>query len=372
MATALTRSPPTPRVAVLHQAIEPPIINGVRKPMKPGGYQDSGADIAYVLRESCKIPIATPQANLDPRKDEGWCFPDTEEGIVAAVKSGANCLWANTILFSNHPLQVSSQLDGYASHVKVVGQPPRLVEAYDDKNFVNAFLRKQSYFTMPKSFVAPNSSNIESLLKNHDLTLPVVAKPLRGRGSQGVKVCRTIQDLSSHIDSLGPSNAMLEEYLSGVEGTVTVMPPSDSKPDYWAMPVVVRFNHEDGIAPYNGVVAVTANSRVVPQEEANNDPAFDRVQRECEAVARMLKVKAPIRIDVRKCSEQAGATFLLFDVNMKPNMTAPGRPGREDQASLTALAAAGLGWTPADLLQNILETASTLKDLRNIELPIRE
>lgn len=27
----------TARVALLYQAIEPPIINGVRKPMKPGG-----------------------------------------------------------------------------------------------------------------------------------------------------------------------------------------------------------------------------------------------------------------------------------------------------------------------------------------------
>ncbi|KAK4496004.1 hypothetical protein PRZ48_013273 [Zasmidium cellare] len=340
--------------------------------MKPGGYQDSGADIAYVLRETCKIPIVTPQTNPDPQKHEGWCFPDTEEGILSAVKSGANCLWANTILFGNHPWQVSTQLGRFASDIRVVGQPPRLVEAYDDKNFVNAFLRKQGSFTMPKSFVAPNSTDIESLLKEHGLTLPVVAKPIRGRGSQGVKVCRTIPDLASHIDSLGPHNAMLEEYLSGIEGTVTVMPPSESKPDYWSMPVVVRFNHEDGIAPYNGVVAVTANSRVVPQDEADQDPAFDKVQRECEAVARLLKVKAPIRIDVRKASEKAGSKFVLFDVNMKPNMTAPGRPGREDQASLTALAAAGLGWTPADLLRNILATASTLEELRSIELPIRE
>jgi hypothetical protein len=28
---------PKPKVAVLYQAIEPPVINGVRKPMKPGG-----------------------------------------------------------------------------------------------------------------------------------------------------------------------------------------------------------------------------------------------------------------------------------------------------------------------------------------------
>lgn len=37
------------RVAVLYQALDPPIINGIRKPKKPDGYQDSGADIAYNL-----------------------------------------------------------------------------------------------------------------------------------------------------------------------------------------------------------------------------------------------------------------------------------------------------------------------------------
>lgn len=335
------------------------------------GYQDSGADIAYVLREHCKIDISTPEPNPDPRRNEGWCFPDTEEGILSAVRSGANCLWANTILFSDHPLQTSRELDRYATDIRVIGQPPRLVEAYDDKNFVNAFLRKQGSFTMPKSIMAPNSPNMELLLSKHKLSLPVVAKPIRGRGSQGVKVCRTIQDLASHIDSLGPNNAILEEYLSGAEATVTVTSPSENNPDYWAMPVVIRFNHQDGIAPYNGIVAVTANSRVVPPDEASKDPAFDKVQRECEAVARLLKVKAPIRIDVRKASRDADASFVLFDVNMKPNMTAPGRPGRDDQASLTAMAAAGLGWTAADLLRNILGTASTLEELRAVELPVR-
>ena len=34
-------------IVVLYQAIQAPVIDGVRKPMKPGGYSDSGADIAY-------------------------------------------------------------------------------------------------------------------------------------------------------------------------------------------------------------------------------------------------------------------------------------------------------------------------------------
>lgn len=48
-------------------------------------------------------------------------------------------------------------------------------------------------------------------------------------------------------------------------------------------------------------------------------------------------------------------------------MTGPGRPGREDQASLTALAASEYGWDYPTLLSRILESSSTLQDLRSIQ-----
>lgn len=44
-------------------------------------------------------------------------------------------------------------------------------------------------------------------------------------------------------------------------------------------------------------------------------------------------------------------------------MTGPGRPGREDQASLTALAAAGPGWDYGRLLREMLGTAVSLGEL---------
>lgn len=50
-------------------------------------------------------------------------------------------------------------------------------------------------------------------------------------------------------------------------------------------------------------------------------------------------------------------------------MTGPGRPGREDQASLTALAAEGLGWDYARLLREVLSSAQTLYELRRAKLP---
>lgn len=50
-------------------------------------------------------------------------------------------------------------------------------------------------------------------------------------------------------------------------------------------------------------------------------------------------------------------------------MTGPGRPGRDDQACLTAIAAAGIGWDYATLLENIVKTGRTLEELRNVDTP---
>lgn len=50
-------------------------------------------------------------------------------------------------------------------------------------------------------------------------------------------------------------------------------------------------------------------------------------------------------------------------------MTGPGRPGREDQASLSAIAAAGMGWDYPMLLENILKGAQALSDFRNYSSP---
>ena len=54
----------------------------------------------------------------------------------------------------------------------------------------------------------------------------------------------------------------------------------------------------------------------------------------------------------------------------RQNMTGPGRPGREDQASLTAMAVAGYGWDYPTLLQNMLHGASTLETFRQYRAPL--
>lgn len=302
----------------------------------------------------------TPTQRPSPQAQDDWSFPDTEEGILAAIKAGADMLWANTILFAQHPLQTSRALDRYANDLLIVGQPPLLVEQYDDKDWVNSMLRRAGRFNLPRGLVV-SSTEDESFAK---IPLPAVGKPIRGRGSHGVRLCRSREELRDHMKMLLAESpkAMVEEYLSGEEATVAVMPQPWGTPDYYALPVVLRFNHADGVAPYSGTVAVSANSRVISQAEHEADPAFQKISQQCVEVARLLGVTAPIRIDVRRYS--SGSDFALFDVNLKPNMTGPGRPGRDSQASLVALSASQLGWSYATLVERMLATATPLEGLR--------
>src|SRR4051812_29122131 len=113
-------------VAVLYQAITAPVIDGVRKPMKKGGYTDSGADIAFALHEA-GMPVITPVRSPDSKSELDWVFPDTETGLTQALAAGATVLWANTILFNGHPLE------SVPIHVAIVGQKPSMVHEFDDK-----------------------------------------------------------------------------------------------------------------------------------------------------------------------------------------------------------------------------------------------
>lgn len=94
----------------------------------------------------------TPSASPNAANDGDWCFPDTEEGILDAISKGATYLWASTIVFASHPLQTSSRLKVYEDRLRVVGQGPLVVDKYDDKEFVNNYLRALGGFTMPRNF----------------------------------------------------------------------------------------------------------------------------------------------------------------------------------------------------------------------------
>lgn len=197
------------------------------------------------------------------------------------------------------------------------------------------------------------------------MTYPLVLKPIRGRGSEGVTKVENLTELQTTAQNLLQSGKygnrlILEQYLTGQEITITVMPPGTysinkaeiTKDDFWALPVVKRFNHVNGIAPYNGVVAVVKNSSLLNETELT-EIKYTNVMKECEKAAKIVGAKAPIRIDCRELDDK----FYLFDLNMKPNMTGAGRPGREDQDSLTCIAARGIGWNFTELLLNMLKQA---------------
>ncbi|KAJ5923531.1 D-alanine--D-alanine ligase [Penicillium verhagenii] len=396
-----------PVVAIFYQALPPPMYGGVSKPPKPGGYRDSGADIAYALQRA-GTTILTPIESPDPADQNQWCFPDTEEGILSAIQRGATHLWANTVLFAEHPLQTSSKLTPFESSVRVIGQPPLCADKFDDKSFTNDLLRQRGGLTLPKSWtvddprVAPENGDeapasvsglaqaqqqqvqetldeVLSLIQEGDY--PIVAKPVRGRGSHGVKICRDALELGEHVARLFDESprVLLEEYLTGEEGTITIMPPSQENgfesserrsAGHWALPPVTRFNHVDGIAPYSGKIAVTVNSRAVTAEEMGADPAYANIMQECEVVAGLLGTTAPLRIDIRRF--KAGSKFALFDINMKPNITGPGRPGRDDQLSLMGLAAERIDWDYSTFLHYVLGSAQELGHLRQYSTTLGE
>lgn len=343
----------TQKIAIIYQTKAPPERNGNIKPMKLGGYSDSGADIAYSLQRQ-NIYVITPVEHPNVELDLDWVFPDTTEGIQSALDKGANIIWLNTVLYKGHPIEAFIK-----SGISVVGQIPENVDLYDDKWVTNDLL-KTNNLPIPKSVLITHKN---STTFNLNFPFPVVVKPILGRGSQGVSMVDNADKLSTIINEMFDAKnygevIYVEEYLSGQEITITIMPPGEysingkieTKNDYWSLPPVKRFNHENGIAPYNGTVAVIHNSQVLSDEELCQKDIL-QVCRYCEQASKLVNAKAPIRID---CRANADGNYFLFDLNMKPNMTGVSRQHRQDQDSLAALSARKIGWTFDNLILNML------------------
>ncbi|WP_240911304.1 ATP-grasp domain-containing protein [Yeosuana marina] len=341
-------------IAILYQAKLPPIKGGIQKPMKPGGYSDSGADIAYELEKN-GIRIVTPISKPNIKTDLDWVFPDTKKGIQNALDKGANTFWLNTVLYKKHEIENYFNRD-----FKFIGQLPSQVDIYDDKYFTNELLRKNKIPIPKTKLISTENLTIYTL----DIDFPIVAKPIRGRGSQGVSLIRNQKELDDKLNKIFSNNeygntVYVEQFLNGQEITVTVMPSGNYLIDNqekiyknpWCLPAVKRFNHKDGIAPYNGIVAVMKNSSVLENKELNSRKIIE-VYRQCEKASELLNIKAPIRID---CRADENGNYFLFDLNMKPNMTGPSRPHRQNQDSLTLLASRKIGWNYIDLLKNMIK-----------------
>jgi len=92
------------KIAILYQKNPVPVIDGVIKPMKDGGYADSGADIAFSLKMNnleTIFHVKSPNMFIDLN----WVFPDTKEGIQQLIDFRENMFWLNNVLYKNHPIQ---------------------------------------------------------------------------------------------------------------------------------------------------------------------------------------------------------------------------------------------------------------------------
>lgn len=338
-----------PVVAILYQATLPPMIDGLRKDAKPGGYSDGGADIAVALR-SRGVAVVTPVASPDAARALDWVFPDTAEGIAAAIAAGADTLWANTVLFEGHPL------GAVPPGIAIVGQDVAAMQRFDDKFATNRMLADAG-LPVAESFLLTASEVADA----RPVAFPLIVKPVRGRGSQGVTLVHDLPALHAAATALIAGGrfgdtVVVERFLPGEEMTVTLLPAACPRPDDgrgdtpFALRPVRRFDQRGGVAPYNGDVPVTANSAAIDRARLD-EPAVVAMIRACVAAAALVDARTAIRID---CRADADGRFLLFDLNMKPNMTGPGRPGRDDQDCLSAIAARADGWDYADLLLAML------------------
>lgn len=87
-----------------------------------------------------------------------------------------------------------------ASEIYVVGQPPGLVESFDDKAYLNDKPRELGGYTLSKSWLV-SPKNISEII-NHIDRYPIVGKPVRGRGRHGVKVCHDKGQQQPHVQTL--------------------------------------------------------------------------------------------------------------------------------------------------------------------------
>ncbi|PUU78789.1 hypothetical protein B9Z19DRAFT_1193069 [Tuber borchii] len=328
--------------------------------------EDACAGIAYVVHSlnDPKTNITTPAPHANPAIDTCWSYLGTQPGILAAIAAGTNMIWAITPLLADHPLITTS----LPSCIKLIANPPKVVDIVDDKAFTNKLLQHHGFLT-PKSWLLEGDPKraIERLGQLvYDLPCPVILKPVRGSGSEGVQL---VNGFVSMLDALAnllniDSVILVEELLEAEEGTVTLVP--DGQGNFMALTIVLPFGHVSGVMPWSGHIPVAKNSRVLSAREEDSWRRAAKI--ECPKAAGLLKLTSATRIDICRKDENGGK-FFLFDINSKPNLTGAGRPGRENQDSLCPLAAKEFGWEYPTFVRKFIETTRHLQEARAIESP---
>ena len=367
----------TPRVAVLHQANDSPVVDEFLKPENVWGYKDSSADIAAALRAR-GVNVVTFASTVVDSSDDGWSFGDTYSEISRALDKGANLIWANATLHTKHAVAV------LPAGVSFVGHDPLAYEFMENKLWVGTKLR-QLGLKIPTAYHAREINGRLEYVSSCDMATtaiwplgyPAVAKPVRGRGSWGVKVLHSAKETSDFLSQAvsipsrrGISMAriavgyMIEEYMPGIEITISVMPPSVKRPltvtqdprvhvshsGYWCLPPLVRNCHIEGVLPYSRDVPAVFNTGTIVEVDAGVRKCMER----CVHTAEFFKFRSLVRFD---CRQDICGDFRVLDLNMKPNLAGPGRVGRDKAGGLVFLGATAIGWDFGDLVLSLLETA---------------
>jgi len=219
-----------------------------------------------------------------------------------------------------HPLQTSSVLERHQNKVRGGWAASNLVEKFDDKEYLNDLLRKRPISHCQKLGLWARKQDVASFIAKSDLPFPIVGKPIRGRGSHGVRVCQTPDILHQHIVKLlKESPIVMLEAISCWRGGYYNSYASITRKD-WLLghAIVIRFGHADNVAPYNGVVGCYFKFPSHYWKRSWTDNSYGTAAQQCETVARLISATAPIRVDIRRFANDAHSPFALFDINLKP------------------------------------------------------
>ncbi|RWP28576.1 acetyl-CoA carboxylase biotin carboxylase subunit family protein [Mesorhizobium sp.] len=122
--------------------------------------------------------------------------------------------------FVGHDESVYARIGKLCRHFDLPGPNPEAIERCSDK-FVQRQLLAEAGVPIPAYRMASNVSEIES--SAGAIGLPVVVKPVTGSGSNGVRLCRNVDELVDHTNYLlggehigrFPPRILVEEFVEG-------------------------------------------------------------------------------------------------------------------------------------------------------------
>lgn len=108
--------------------------------------------------------------------------------------------------------------------VPVVAPRLDVIDASLDKYRTHERLAAAGH-SVPRTWVATDRAEVESS------AFPLLVKPRRGRGSQGIERVEGPEDLAAHLESSAsdPESLLLQEFVSGTEYTTSVVATRDNR-----------------------------------------------------------------------------------------------------------------------------------------------